>query len=314
MDAIERDDPLAARLEAVETPPMSRELLPRVLTRTHATNVGRSRRGYVLAAVAAAVVAAMTVTAMTTPIRSYVGELLDQMGLQRTPRALAVVSGGGQTIRVTSAVDDGWVVILGLRAEPGSWHEIHGRWVLGDLSVTDANGRRLADLGWQGNEAQGGDEVLAMFRRPPDGAPVGSPLTLHVQPRVAAGPQPGPGWTLTFAPPASRTPDRVPVPDRGRVGDMTVTFGDVRASDRYIVVVLDVSGPDEREIRNLTGPSALIDPSGAHVPNLHGTGLPVTATDGVYHDHEELYWPRQGSGTYRLTLGNGRLARSLVIR
>lgn len=262
---------------------------------------------------------ATALTAMTTPIRSYVGELLAQMGLRPGVHDLAAVSGAGQTIRVTSGVDDGWVVILSLRAEPGSMNQDHPAvWTFGDMTATDATGRRLANLGWQGNGANGGDEVLAMFRRPPGGAVVGSPVTLHVQPDTVSGsPAPGPGWTLRFAVPASAPPVPRALPAAGRVADVSVTFTDVRASDRYIVVVIDATGPDDHDIGMVLGLTALTDPRGAHVPNMHGAGLPAESTPSGLREREELYWPHQGSGTYHLVVGpyrGQRLDRDLVIQ
>ena len=55
----------------------------------------------------------------------------------------------------------------------------------------------------------------------------------------------------------------------------------------------------------VTGPTALVDPSGGHVPNAHAWddgGVPIA---GGVRVHTEWYWPRQGSGTYRLVVGPG---------
>jgi hypothetical protein len=157
-----------------------------------------------------------------------------------------------------------------------------------------------------------------MFRRPPDGAVVGSPITLHVQPTTVSGsPAPGAGWTLRFAVPASAPPIPRALPAPGRVADVSVTFADVRASNRYIVVVIDATGPDDHDIWMVTGPTGLTDPRGAHVPNMHGAGLPAESTPDGLREHIELYWPRQGSGTYHLVVGpyrGQRLDRALVIQ
>ena len=106
--------------------------------------------------------------------------------------------------------------------------------------------------------------------------------------------------------------------DRIRDQDLleAVTFADVRASDRYIVVVIEATGPDEHDIGMVTGPAGLTDPRGAHVPNMHGAGLPAGSTTGGLRERQELYWPRQGSGTYHLVVGpyqGQRLDRDLVI-
>jgi hypothetical protein len=100
------------------------------------------------------------------------------------------------------------------------------------------------------------------------------------------------------------------VPAGGRVGAVDVRFVDVRASDRYIVVVLDATGPDRYGVLSATA-GALTDPHGGHVPNMPSPGDPNNP------DRVELYWPRQGSGTYRLSLGSDQgpyLERDLVIR
>jgi hypothetical protein len=129
------------------------------------------------------------------------------------------------------------------------------------------------------------------------------PKDIHVQPGTLGRPDAGPGWTLRFAVPHSAPPVPVSPPAPGRVAGVSVTFADVRASDHYIVVVVDAVGTDQRDIYQVTGPTALSDPKGGHVPNMHGTGLPLEPAPGGLHDHEELYWPRQGSGTYHLVVG-----------
>jgi hypothetical protein len=101
------------------------------------------------------------------------------------------------------------------------------------------------------------------------------------------------------------------------VADVSVTFADVRASNGYIVVVIDATGPDEHDIEMVTGPTGLTDPGGAHVPNMHGAGAPPEHTPGGLRERQELYWPRQGSGTYHLVVGpyqGQRLDRDLVIQ
>jgi hypothetical protein len=315
-------DPLAMRLARIAEPPVPPELLRQVLARRRATRPARRRRARTIVAVAAVLAAATALTAMVTPMRSYVGDLAAQMGLGRTGHDLAVVSGGGQTIRVTSGVDDGWVVILNVRAEPGQ-RDRPGVWIIGKLTASDATGHQLESMGWQGNQADGGDEALAMFRRPPDGAPAGSAITFHDQPLISSpnrqdlNPAPGPGWTLRVRVPASPPPTREPLPAPGRVAGVDVTFVDVRASDRYVVVVIEGTGPGEQEIGNVTGPSALTDPHGGHVPNMAAIGFPAEATPGGDRERWEMYWPRQGTGTYHLVVGSGlgqELHRDLVIR
>lgn len=326
MNALERDeqlarDPLAVRLARIDvaSPP---ELARRVLAREHVRGRRRRWHGRTLVLVAAGLAAATVVTAMTTGVRSYVGELASDMGLAGSAHDLAAVSGEGQRIRVTSGVDDGWIVILDLRAEPGVLnHEPSPQWVIGKLTATDANGAPLQAMGWQGNAADGGDEALALFRRPAGGAPPGSPITLHDQPLLESPsrdltPAPGPGWTLRFRVPASRAPAHERVPAAGRVDGVDVRFVDVRASARYIVVVLDATGPDQTALFAATVGS-LTDPSGGRVSNMPGPELGTVPVAGGVTSRVELYWPRQGSGTYRLTLGTGSgpyLVRDLVIR
>ena len=102
----------------------------------------------------------------------------------------------------------------------------------------------------------------------------------------------------------------------GRVAGVDVTFADVRASDRYIVVVIDAAGPDEVTMNNVSGPASLTDPHGAHVSDMAGSFGSAERTAGGLRERWELYWPRQGSGAYRLVLGPYRgqlLDRNLVI-
>jgi len=327
-DSVLDRDPLAARLARIQDPPVPAALVARIAARAHArpaapagpplagTRGIRRPGGWTAALVAAVLAVTVAITATTTPLHTYVSDLLTQMGLQPASHDLAVVSGDGQRIRVTSGLDDGWTVILGIRAEPGVWRESSREWVIRVLTVTDATGRLLENQGWQGNETDGGDEVLAFFRRPPGGAPAGSPLTLHVQPGGDGVADSRPGWTLRFTVTASPEPRTVTAPAPGRVGDVDIAFTEVRASDRYVVIVVDAVGGDEVAIMQTVGPTQLVDPAGRHVPNMHGAGRPLERTPSGLHDHEELYWPRQGSGTYRVIVGprDGKhLERTFVV-
>jgi len=308
-DALDRD-PLAARLARIADPPVPDGLTARIVADASARRFRPARRTTLRALVllAAVLAGAIAVSAMATPMRGYMGQLLVQMGLEPARHDLAAVTAGGQTIRVTSGVDDGWVVMLGVRAEPG-----HGS-AIRELAATDADGRPLESLAWAGNETDGGDEVLAFFRRPADGAPPGTPLTLHVRPADSVG---GPGWTLRLTVPASPMPAEVPAPEGGRMAGVDVTFPEVRASARYIVVVVEATGPTERDVIQTIGPTSLADPGGQHVPNMIGLGgVPEAAAGGV-REREELYWPRQGSGAYRLTVGpyqGQQIRRTIEVR
>src|SRR5205085_3435504 len=86
-DALDRDA-LAARLGRIENPPVPPSLVAQIMARTpgsagqEPTGTRRGRRPGVrtLALVAAVVAVAVVISATTTPIRSYVGDLLIQMG------------------------------------------------------------------------------------------------------------------------------------------------------------------------------------------------------------------------------------------
>ena len=292
-------DPLAIRLQQLDDLPMSHELLPRVLSGAHALKVPVWRRFRGTAVLAGALVVLVAVVAATPLTRGYVGELLDQMGLRQTPAGLASATGYGQTLRVTAGIDDGLAVMLDLRADPGtSASGVHE--VFGDMAATDAAGRDLVFMGWQANQAEASEEAMVWFRRPPGAAAPGTPITLHVS--AYSGPA---SWTLRFSLPATKAPASYPVPAPGKVGKVSVTFTGVRASGSYVMVAADLVGPDDRAIVLVAGPTALVDPSGGHVPNAHGwddRGVPVP---GGVRVHTEWYWPRQGSGTYRLVVGPG---------
>jgi hypothetical protein len=290
-------DPLARRLEQIGDLPMSRDLLPRVLSGAHAMKCPRRRfrDGRVLAGTLVVLVAVVAATPVTL---GYVGQLIEQMGLRQTPAGLASVSGYGQTLRVTTGIDDGREVMVDLHADPATpasgWSDF------GDITAQDASGRDLVASGWQGNTAaQGGEEAMVWFERSAGGAAAGTPITLH----VAALQGPG-QWTLRFSIPASSAPTSLPVPAPGKVGGVAVTFTDVRASDSYIMVGADLVGPSEQAIWMVSGPTALQDPSGGHVPNAHEADSDEAAVTGGVREHAEWFWPRQGSGTYKLIVGN----------
>ena len=236
-------DPLAIRLQQLDDLPMSHELLPRVLSGAHALKVPAWRRFRGTAVLAGALVVLVAVVAATPLTRGYVGELLDQMGLRQTPAGLASATGYGQNLRVIAGIDDGQVVMLDLRAYPGTAASSDGAVVFGPISASDATGRDLVIMGWQGNQADGADEAMLWFRRPAGAAAAGTPITLHVS--TGRGPA---SWTLRFSLPATKAPASYPVPPPGKVGKVSVTFTEVRASGSFIMVAADLVGPDEQAI------------------------------------------------------------------
>jgi hypothetical protein len=207
----------------------------------------RTRRPIALLAALAAVVVAATAMAYP-PARAAVAQLpgLGALGSlygapAQRPATLAEATSSGYTIRVTAGSDDGTTVVLSFAVTPANRqaprYEIG--WA-GMPTATDSTGREL-DSSFTPVRSALSSSVA--FSRPPDGAPAGTPITVHVaginllggsfpgQDRTISGP-----WTLRVGIKPSSLTHPLPAPAEGPLDGGTVTFDAVRANSAYISI------------------------------------------------------------------------------
>jgi hypothetical protein len=338
------DDPLVRRLESMEVPPAPRDLAGRALATARQPEPRRRRPWSGLALVAAGLVLATSAMAATWPASLHrladlpgVGALTQRavtyVGTPAPPADGGSATASGFTMRVTSAYDDGNRVILVLRIDRADGtrgsdkEQLYATAVVPtDRSpigmgptVTDARGHALMPTNGFGQ----GHEAFLVFSRPAGGPGAGSALTLHAD-RVRRWDIGGTKldatdgqWTLRFHSAPSKAPRDLPVPQGGGVAGVNVAITAVRASDAYLDVRFDTTGP-QADMDSTW--AELLAPGGDRAQPIdvgrppQGKGQPPDRT--VRTQHNDYGWQLAQAGTYHLVIhsqGGQRLTRDIVV-
>lgn len=319
--------------------PMPDTLVPQVLARAAAPGARRSsvhRRSRWATVALAVVLLIVAVSGATFYAPRFAQALADApivgtavgpalrsaglAGLQGRFTALdSRATSSGYTVRLVAGYADKNQTLLVLSVDPPD-HMLFGR-----TQLTDQFGRTIAISGGV-SDARSGDNVLIFAGLPWPDSILGARLRLRVTTlAAAAGGQTVAGdWTLQGTIPVESSRP-LSAPAAGALGDSTVRFTRVEATNATVSVYMEISGPLATQLDRMVGPTIpdvakphlafsyeLVDASGHVATHMNATGSTgIGPAAQVWAG-----WVITHAGNYRLRIayeGVGSFERTITV-